>query len=247
MTEITPAKQQNQHFPATTTSFTAKILFLFSIILCVLGYALQPELETNNITEKSLSELIPRSFSGWHEVKVNIPHVDTVASGDLSERQPYDAQILRTYRNSAGDTVFLAIAYGRNQRQEIKVHRPEVCYGSVGWKVGDIHPINFQLTSSDGTQVSGIRMLAKHERHTRIEAVSYWIRIGHIFSQSGLRQRLHILWEGLQGRRSDGVLVRFSQLLPPGGNSSIAFATQEKFATELLQAMPSAGRALLIN
>ncbi len=37
---------------------------------------------------------------------------------------------LRSYVNANGDVVMLALAYGRHQRQEIKIHRPELCYTS---------------------------------------------------------------------------------------------------------------------
>lgn len=222
-------------------------VLLCAVLLCILGYALQPRLTENTVDEAALDRLIPKRFGDWVEVKSTVPQVTTATDQALSDQQPYDAQIMRTYRNSAGQSLMVAIAYGRNQRQEIKVHRPEVCYSAAGRKVVSVKPTDFNLTSSEGDPVVGMQMLARLPRQELDEAVLYWIRIGHTFSQSGLTQRLHILSEGLKGRRSDGILVRFSQILVKDSDLAASYELQKKFARELLAATPIEGQKLLVN
>lgn len=218
-----------------------------TLLLFILGYALQPRLTENTVDEVTLNRMIPRQFGDWIEVKSTVPQVTTATDQALSDQQPYDAQVMRTYRNSAGQTIMVAIAYGRNQRQEIKVHRPEVCYAAAGRKVVSLTPIEFGMASNEGQPVVGMQMLTTLPRQELDELVLYWIRIGHTFSQSGLTQRLHILSEGLKGRRSDGILVRFSQIMPRKTDTEPSQTLLKQFARELIDALPQEGRQLLIN
>ncbi len=55
--------------------------------------------------------------------------------------RPYDDVLMRAYGNSQGDIVLLAVAYGRNQRQEVKIHRPDVCYTAQGFQLVERSPI----------------------------------------------------------------------------------------------------------
>lgn len=240
-----PAGQQKSEWGQV--SRTSLALLVLAMVLCAMGYLFQPKLATDVVDPNTLERLIPTSFGDWREVKSQVPHVDTSVPGELSEQQPYDAQVMRTYRNSAGEMIMIAVAYGRNQRQEIKVHRPEVCYPAAGRQVSSVGPTSFPLTSSSGAEVIGTRMIAYDRRRGYQEPVSYWIRIGHIFSQSGLTQRVHILTEGLKGRRADGILVRFSQIISPQDDPEASYELQKRFAVEMVAAMPPEGRKLLID
>ncbi len=55
-----------------------------------------------------------------------------------------------------------------------------------------------------------MRMLVKAPGRT--EAVSYWIRIGNVFTENPWAIRYHILKQGLAGKAVDGVLVRASRI-----------------------------------
>ena len=55
--------------------------------------------------------------------------------GETDPEAPYDDVLMRSYTNAHGEVVMLALAYGRHQRQEIKIHRPELCYTSQGYAV----------------------------------------------------------------------------------------------------------------
>ena len=82
----------------------------------------------------------------------------------------------------------------------------------------------------------------------RSEAVSFWIRIGDLYSTSAWKTRAHIFTEGMQGRVVDGMLVRVSQIVPDASAADAArYEVQEKFLGDLVHAMPAEARHLLIG
>jgi EpsI family protein len=141
----------------------------------------------------------------------------------------------------------LALAYGKNQRQEIKVHRPELCYPAQGFKVLSIHPQTFQGIHSavNDSDVTGQRMVVDAKGSKEI--VSYWIRIGDTYSSSPWRIRWQILQEGLQGRMTDGILVRVSQRVSADTDPVPHHQLLEKFAGELVAALPKSTSAYLVR
>lgn len=160
-----------------------------------------------------LETIIPKQFADWRFVEAGLLQMDLtprLADGDEPRLdQPYDQTLMRTYRNGRGDTVMLAVAYGREQRQELKIHRPELCYSSQGFKVLSRRPV--QLSFADGT-IPAVRLITSNGR--RLEPVTYWMRLGNSFATDAWQSRLRILKEGLLRRVPDGVLVRVSTAAP---------------------------------
>jgi len=218
------------------------------LIVASLGQMLQPRIHDDVISQNAFDKLIPATFGGWQQVADTGTQVQTlVTQGTLSQQQPYDAQVLRTYVHRDGARVMLAIAYGANQRQEIKVHRPEVCYPAAGRAIQSLTPTRFPLQTADGRPVTGYEMLAVEPRRQGRELVTYWIRLGNTFTANGLKQRLHILQRGLRGERTDGVLVRFSQYLAAGDTVSTSQQTQFRFAQDFMGALSPQARHLLVD
>lgn len=213
-----------------------------------LGNLLHPTLK-NSEPAPALADVVPKQFGAWRELPNPLLQVDISVppSEGTTRDQPYDDSVSRTYADAAGHQIMVALAYGRNQRQEVKIHRPELCYPAQGFKVSLLEPTSFPIKSLNGEQIIGNRMIATNLNNNHTEAVSYWIRIGAIYSQDAVKTRLHILKEGIQGRRTDGVLVRVSQQLKPGQNPNDLFKLQEQFAADLAQATSASGQKLLIN
>ncbi len=161
----------------------------------------------------SLAQSIPTQFGDWKEVSFGAEQVDPGkgAADEPNMDRPYDDVLMRAYGNSRGDVVLLALAYGRNQRQEVKIHRPDVCYTAQGFQLVERASIALPVQGTQGAQVNGMRMLVKAPGRT--EAVSYWIRIGDVFTDNAWSIRYHIFTQGMAGRAVDGVLVRASQIV----------------------------------
>jgi EpsI family protein len=195
-----------------------------------------------------LDTLVPAELGGWREVRSAVPQVDLTPrrEGDEHERttdEPYDQTIMRTYARADGATIMLALAYGSRQRQEVKIHRPELCYLAQGFAVGrrGAAPIVFE----DGRAVTATRLVARSDR--RVEPITYWIRIGEEITRSALDSRLAILREGLRGRIPDGILVRVSSAHAPSDPATErAYENQDDFLRALVGALEPRARRILL-
>ena len=194
-----------------------------------------------------LARLVPVSFGEWTAVPDSTVRViDPTASSpyDPDADHPYSDVLMRTYSNSRGDVVQLALAYGQEQKQEVKIHRPAPCYMAQGFEIL-AHSLTTILLRG-AAPVSGARMLVRSPG--RVEAVSYWIRIGRIYSTSGWQTRYYLFKQALQGRIVDGILVRVSQIVAsPEGASAERYEIQERFLADLIDAMPSGWRDVLLK
>ncbi|HEY1399697.1 exosortase C-terminal domain/associated protein EpsI, partial [Roseateles sp.] len=161
------------------------------------------------------------------------------------QEQPYDQTVMRTYVNSQGQRIMLALAWGERQRQDVKVHRPEVCYPAQGYAVRKLAPGPSIATGARAEPVPTTEILT--EGGGGYEAVRYWIRIGGMYGGDGLAARWYILNEGFRGRIPDGVLVRASQRLPQAGAEPQSQALMASFLSDLVAAVPAPARTMLVR
>jgi EpsI family protein len=223
---------------------TPVVLGLAMIATAIGVQWLQPEL-LPAAGRATLAQSIPVQFGDWQEVPFTGDQIDP-GKGTADEPnmdRPYDDLLMRAYGNSRGDVVLLAVAYGRNQRQEVKIHRPDVCYTAQGFQLVERSPVSLPVS---GAAIHGMRMLVKAPGRT--EAVSYWIRIGEVFTENAWSIRYHIFKQGLAGKAVDGVLVRASRIEQGSGPASGArYAVQEQFLGDLVRALPPQARRLLLG
>lgn len=221
-------------------------LGLAMVSAVVVSILLTPRLPDSNETFV-LEEVIPKHFGDWTETKLPYVQVDvqTKVVDDTSINQPYDQKLMRTYENSRGKRIMLALAWGRNQRQEVKVHRPELCYAAQGFQIVSQEEVKLhEITGSSGPIVAK-RLLAMSA--TGAEAVVYWIRIGSLYTQSAWDTRVHILKEGLLGRISDGILVRASSSIESVEQAAQIYPVIEDFLRDALMAISPPSRYLLVR
>ena len=193
-----------------------------------------------------LATTVPSGFGDWTLVDMPRPPIDVVANdGRGTLQQPYDEVLMRTYRNSAGQTVTLALAYGREQRQDIKVHRPELCYSAAGFRVVSMKDTDFTPLHGAQAVVRGKRLYAEG-RHGN-EAVSYWIRIGSVYTVNGWDVRRHIVAQGLRGTIPDGMLVRVSRPVENLADAEAVWPQLEAFLQDMVAALPDQTRSFLVQ
>lgn len=192
-----------------------------------------------------LEAIVPTHFGQWVEVPSPYLQVNLAVAEDgaYTADQPYDAVVMRTYRNSNGARVMLAVAYAREQRQESKIHRPEICYSAQGFMPLDHSEAEFDVPGL--ARAEGERFLMRNKN--RIEAVSYWIRTGDAFPRGGVETRLKLIRDGFNGNVPDGILVRASSLLADPAEQDAAYALQKQFLVDLAQSVDAQGRALLLT
>lgn len=237
--------RQNVRFCLPNISLgISAIIFCALICASLLAYWITPNL-IEVVDAPKLEEAVPREFAGWKELPSNLVQVSLATGPDAELNQPYDQVVMRTYANARGEQVMLSLAWGRKQRQEVKVHRPDLCYAAQGFKVVRITPVTFSRLGEGAPIVQGKHMLTTSGNS--FEAVAYWIRIGSLYSESAFETRMHIFKEGLAGRVPDGILVRASQRVNSESDAGKAFPILEGFLADLVVATPVKARALMIR
>ena len=195
-----------------------------------------------------LETTVPQAFGDWKTVKDQVAQVGVSQGVETSFEQPYDQTVMRTYVNSRGDVVMLALAWGERQRQDIKVHRPEVCYPAQGYQVRQLGPAAPIAVAGRTEPVPTVGLVATSGgKGGSLEAVRYWIRIGQSYNGTGIEARWHILQEGLNGRIVDGMLVRASQRIRSPDEIPASNALMAQFLQDLTQALPPQTLALLVR
>jgi len=220
-------------------------LLLLSIVFLGLATILKPH-EHYAKSESNFEKNIPRVINGWVEVQQSAPQVSMVSDEKSLVNQLYDDTLMRTYADQDGNQVMVALAYAKEQRQDVKIHQPDICYPAQGYQMQKTEIFAFDAVQRSGSApVVGKRQLYYGQNH--LEAVSYWIRVGDSTLTSGLQMRLKIIEDGLLKRRlDDGILVRVSSVISDESKQAEAFALQEKFLKEFVETVEHDMPGLLV-
>lgn len=216
----------------------------FAIFICMAfavasAYMLKPEPRIVDPSDMlDYESIIPISFGNWTEYSNGyLSIVDPEMQANLDKI--YSQTVTRTYINSQGQSIMLSIAYGPNQSDKLKSHKPEVCYPAQGFVVKQIYKENFE-TSFVSIPITRLET----SQAQRSEFVSYWMLIGNQLIKSGLDRKLKQLEFGLQGFIPDGMLFRVSSV----GSSMISeFDTQNDFIISLLNSLTEKQRVAVIG
>jgi EpsI family protein len=211
------------------------------VLSAILANVLAPrELLARTSAPHDLSRIIPHRFAAWTYVPsiglVTPSAVDEERDVDLNPSAIYSQVVGRGYRDGNGNIVMLMIAYGPVQDFRLKAHRPELCYVAAGFRISNKSEAT--LTYREGVQpLTLTRLIA--ERESRLEPVSYWMRVGSEISHGVVDRQLIRLKYGLRGIVPDGVLIRVSTI---GLAPEASFRLQDQFIRDLLAAIPPEDR-----
>lgn len=228
----------------TALPLATSLLMLSAMLVTVMAARLlTPQLSPNQVIG-NLEAGVPRAFGDWRELANGAAqaHLSTDGEGRALQDQIYDQVVMRTYVNSAGQQVMLALAYAKEQRQEVKLHLPEICYPAQGYRVLSLTPTTLNVTKGDA--LPGKHMIASGGGRT--EAVTYWTRVGDGYPQTGMDMRMQIFRDGLAGKVDDAILVRASTVVRDEREAPAAYAVQQQFLSALVQATSVAG-ALVVQ
>ena len=181
---------------------------------------------------------IPRTFADW---RVDTGLAPVTVSPDIQAEldKIYSQTVTRTYINSRGERIMLAVAYGGDQSRTTQVHKPEVCYPMQGFQISEL--VNGMLDTGAGS-IPIMRLVAM--QGPRVEPITYWIAVGDTVVRGALEQNLARLKYGLTGTVPEGILVRVSNISRDAAKS---YALQEQFVSQMLAAMPKDEAARLIG
>ena len=185
-----------------------------------------------------LETMIPKSFGDW---RVDTSVLPLTVSPDVQEKldKIYNQTLARTYVNRAGQRVMLSIAYGGDQSDAMRAHRPEVCYAAQGFNVSEMVK---GAMSFAGDQIPVMRLVA--ESGARREPITYWLVVGDQVARTGFEQKIAQLRFGFRGIVPDGLLVRVSSL---GSEKTEAYSLHDEFVRRLVDALPGPPRTRLLG
>lgn len=217
------------------------IIGLSMLAAAGLGFALTPREKIADQGPKlNLETMIPKQFGEW---KVEETIISLIANPEQKAliNKIYNQTLTRTYINSRNERVLLSIAYGGDQRGNLAVHKPEVCYPAQGFQILKGPTISILATDDGGIPVT--RLVAIQGQ--RIEPITYWTTVGDtVAALRGLRWKIQLLKYGLTGKIPDGLLFRISSIQ---ADAAKAYQTQDAFTRDLLKAMSPSGRERIIG
>lgn len=187
----------------------------------------------------NLETMFPKTFAHW-QVDPSITPVLTNPQLQKVLAETYDQTLARTYINQRGERIMLSVAYAGREHEDMNTHRPEVCYPAQGMSVRK-STWRTQL-DIDGTPLPLHRLVTGNG--ARNEPISYWLVVGRQVTDFGMQQRWVTIKYGLTGRIPDGMLVRVSSI---DDDDTRAFAAQDRFVREILQALAPIHRQRLLG
>lgn len=178
-----------------------------------------------------LESSFPARFADW-QVDTRIPV--QLVSPDLQQfiARIYSATLSRVYVDSRGERIMLSVAYGGDQSDATRAHRPEVCYPAQGFEIVGNEVASIE-TAAGALRVR--RLVAR--AGGRVEPITYWVVVGTRGALSGTEQKLAQLSYGLRGLIPDGLLVRVSSL---SIDAPAAYRLQSRFINQLSHALSPA-------
>ncbi|MBX3606139.1 MAG: EpsI family protein [Piscinibacter sp.] len=200
--------------------------------------ALTPRRKLATLLQRpELRSAVPEAFPGWR--------LDPAAGTALVNPQQeatlarvYQQVLARTYLSDAGERVMLSLTYGEDQRSDMALHYPEVCYPAQGFALRSNRLGALRLPEG----LLPVRRLETALGPQRPEPVTYWTTVGEYHSLGALDRRLIELRYGLEGLIPDGYLFRVSSI---GLDSAGEFARQDRFVQALLAGLAPAPREAL--
>lgn len=175
-----------------------------------------------------LEAMFPKAFEGWQvDTRVPVQLVSPDVAAVLN--RTYNQTLSRVYVNGRGDRIMLSVAYGGDQSDGTRAHRPEVCYPAQG----------FQILSSDMQTLDAPPSPARVRRLVaklsgRVEPITYWVVVGDRIALSGPEQKIEQLSYSVRGVIPDGMLVRVSSI---DRDPDRAFKIQDLFIASLAKAL----------
>lgn len=195
----------------------------------------RPTKHLDYLGKDTLEDLIPKQIGGWDFAAASglvVPPED-----DLSDAL-YSQLLTRVYTNGENPPVMLLIAYSAGQTGILQIHRPEVCYPVGGFALS---PITTNPVRAGGTLIPANRLSATADSLT--EHMLYWTRVGNEMPLSWRDQRVAVAEANLRGLIPDAVLVRISTRR---ADARLAQSTLERFAADLIAALPANRRPVLV-
>lgn len=168
------------------------------------SYFNSPRAMAAPISPDRFQQMIPAKVGRWTSRK---SAELVLPAEDKGRDKLYENIETRIYECEGLPAMMLMVAYSSVQRNDVQVHRPEVCYPAAGFPIIWTRPAMIDVGSRE---VSGRELVA--DRGGLKERIVYWVRVGDEFPTDWTDQRLIMAKANLRGITPDGVLFRVSMI-----------------------------------
>ena len=173
------------------------------IIVSVVGFINYLPTRFDKATKVLMADF-PKTIGEWQATDIPLTERDY----EILETKNL---IMRDYKNTKGDSVYLYIVYSENNRKV--THPPELCFTGSGLTIVDKSSI--QLTNN----IRGVKLLM--EKGDARELVVYWFRAGSFNTDSYVKQQLKVVFDLLRGKRTSCALLRLSTDIKENGEEAL--------------------------
>lgn len=212
------------------------LLGLFLVAVWAAAWLKPQRYLADTLPELVLEQVVPTRVGAW-QMATN-QAVRLVNPQQTAVLNTLYTQVLeRVYVNPEGYHIMLSMAYGRDQRDSLQAHKPEVCYPAQGFQ---LLSDRWVVLAPDTLNVPAKQLVTQLQQRT--EPVTYWHVVGQQVVQSGVHKKLTEMAYAAQGLVPDGTLVRVSSIDP---DRTRAHLLQEAFLQDMVQALPAPFRPRL--
>lgn len=182
-----------------------------------------------------LEAIFPDRFGSW---AVDGTQAAQLVSPDTEAKlkKLYSQTLSRVYvEGERNERIMLSVAYGGDQSDATKAHRPEVCYPAQGFTILDERKTLISLGAKD-LQVK--QLLSRNG--PRSEPITYWMTVGNRVAVSSSEQKLAQLSYSTRGLIPDGMIIRISSI---DQDKEHAYRIHAKFIRSLASAVSESPQA----
>lgn len=154
------------------------------------------------IPEERFQRMIPTMVGRWRSRTSS--ELVLPAQDDLQEKL-YENLETRIYEGIGLPSIMMLMAYSSVQKNDVQVHRPEICYPVAGYPILETRPA---LIDFGSTKIRARELVA--DRGSVKERIIYWIRVGEEFPVGYAEQRFAMAKLSATVGLPDGLLFRVS-------------------------------------
>ena len=193
-------------------NFFIVIIILLGVSLLIFNSYLPSKQES--LTQVKVSDF-PKEIGDWRGEDIPLSERDFA----ILETKNL---IIREYKNSNADSIYLYIIYSEENRKAL--HPPEICYTGGGAST------ILKKTVAQITDNLKANMFAIESGQQR-QLVVYWFKAGDFNTPSYLKQQLKFVTDRMFGKRTSGAMIRVS--VDMKGGSGEALKLLKEFCREI--------------
>lgn len=136
-----------------------------------------------------------------------------------------DKTVWRRFNNTAGQTIWLFVAYFKDQKYGAQIHSPKHCLPGSGWKILNKGEYNFRIDNSLYNDIRTNLLITTDGKSKEMMFYWFWTRSGTITSEIGLK--MDLAKNALLRNPTDASLIRLNlKIVDNNAKKTIELASQ---------------------